>query len=53
MKELLDDSYDKFEAFCHQLIEEDDTLDAQFEAWLIALGKRKELDAWKMNLRGS
>ena len=50
MKELLDSSYEKFEDFCHSLIDYDDTLDIQLEAWLIALGKRKELDAWRHSL---
>ena len=50
MKGLLDSSYEEFENFCHALIDYDDTLDVQFEAWLIALGKRKELDAWRHSL---
>lgn len=50
MKGLLDSSYEEFEDFCHSLIDYDDTLDAQFEAWLIALGNRKELDAWRAGL---
>ena len=50
MKSLLDSSYEEFEDFCHMLIDYDDTLDVQFEAWLIALGKRKELDAWRHSM---
>ncbi|MCD7763124.1 MAG: protein kinase [Lachnospiraceae bacterium] len=50
MKELLDSSYDKFEEFCHKMLDYDDTLDVQFEAWLIALGKRKELEKWKAEI---
>lgn len=50
MKGLLDSSYEEFEDFCHSLIGYDDTLDVQFEAWLIALGKRKELESWKSSL---
>ena len=50
MKTLLDSSYEEFEDFCHTLIDYDDTLDVQLEAWLIALGKRKELDAWRIQL---
>ena len=50
MKGLLDSSYEEFEDFCHSLIDYDDTLDVQLEAWLIALGKRKELDAWHHSL---
>jgi hypothetical protein len=50
MKGLLDSSYEEFESFCHSLIDYDDTLDVQLEAWLIALGKRKELDSWRKQL---
>lgn len=50
MKGLLDSSYEEFEGFCHSLIDYDDTLDVQFDAWLIALGKRKELENWKKQL---
>jgi hypothetical protein len=51
MKELLDSSYEEFEDFCHSMIDYDDTLDVQFEAWLIALGKRKELETWRKGLQ--
>lgn len=50
MKGLLDSSYEEFEDFCHSMIEYDDTLDVQLEAWLIALGKRKELESWRNQL---
>ena len=50
MKGLLDSSYEEFEDFCHKLIDYDDTLDVQLEAWLIALGKRKELETWRVGL---
>ena len=50
MKELLDRSYDDLEKFCHKMIAYDDTLDAQFEAWLISIGKRDELENWKKEL---
>lgn len=50
MKDLLDSSYEEFEGFCHTLINYDDTLDVQFEAWLTALGKGKELDTWRDEL---
>lgn len=52
MKKLLDSFYEKFEDFCHSLINYDDTLDVQLEVWLISLGKRKELDAWRKGLQG-
>lgn len=50
MKELLDSSYEKFEDFCHSMIGYDDTLDAQLEAWLVSLGKRKEIDSWRKSI---
>lgn len=50
MKGLLDSSYEEFEDFCHSMIDYDDTLDVQIEAWLIALGRRKEIDAWRHSL---
>lgn len=52
MKEQLDDSYDKFEAICHKLIDYEDNLDVQFESWLLALGKKKELNSWRETIRG-
>lgn len=52
MKDLLDESYEKFEATCHKLIDYEDNLDAQFESWLLALGKKKELTSWRENIRG-
>ena len=52
MKSLLDDSYDKFEEACHRLIDYDDNLDVQFESWLLALGKKKELNAWREAIQG-
>ncbi|MEG1621388.1 MAG: protein kinase [Oscillospiraceae bacterium] len=51
MKKLLDSSYEEFENFCHEMIDYDDTLDVQLEAWLIAIGKRKELDSWRKGLQ--
>ena len=50
MKSLLDSSYEEFEAFCHSMIDYNDTLDVRLEAWLIALGKRNELETWRRNL---
>lgn len=51
MKELLDSSYAELERFCHRMIDYNDTLDVQLEAWLIALGKRAELEAWRRQMR--
>lgn len=52
MKELLEQSYEKFESACHKLIDYEDNLDVQFESWLLALGKKKELDSWRETIRG-
>lgn len=51
MKELLRDSYDEFEDFCHRMIDYDDNLEVQFESWLLALGKQKELENWRETLK--
>ncbi|MBR2520325.1 MAG: protein kinase [Selenomonadaceae bacterium] len=48
---LLNDSLEKFEAFCYKLIDNRNRLSEEFEAWLIALGKGKELKIWKQNLK--
>ncbi len=50
IKRLLESSYKEFEDLCHKLIDYDYTLDAQLEVWLLALGKRKELEAWRNQL---
>lgn len=50
MNALLDDSAEAFEEFCFNLIDSDNNLNEEFEAWLIALGKRNELQTWKQNL---
>lgn len=50
MKVLLASSYEEFESFCHKMLTENDLLDEQLEAWLIALGKRQELDSWRQQL---
>lgn len=50
MKDLFDSSYEEFEIFCHKMIDSRDILDVQLEAWLIALGKRRELEAWRRQL---
>lgn len=50
MKELLSSSCEEFEFFCHSMIDYNDNLNPQLEAWLIALGKQKELDKWRKSL---
>lgn len=51
LSELLNTSYDKFEKVVNSLISNNNILDEQFEAWLIALGKRKEIDEWRKSLQ--
>lgn len=51
MENLLNESYDAFQKFCHKLIDYNDNLDTQFECWLIALGKNDELKKWREGLR--
>ena len=51
MKFLLDDSTEAFEIFSYKLIDSDNKLNEEFEAWLIALGRRDELNNWKQNLK--
>ena len=51
MNSLLDDSAEAFENFAYKLTDNDNKLNEEFEAWLIALGKRNELENWKQNLK--
>lgn len=52
LKKTLEQSYEAFQNCCHKLISFDDSLDVQFECWLVALGKGKEIDQWRSSLRG-
>ena len=51
MKEMLDRSFKEFENFCHSLIGKKNELDPQFEAWLSAIGKEKEVREWRSRLQ--
>lgn len=51
MNTLIDDSIESFEKFSSHLIDNNNKLNEEFEAWLIALGKRNELNNWKQNLQ--
>lgn len=51
MNSLLDESIEAFENFSYKLIDNNNKLNEEFEAWLIALGKRNELENWKQNLK--
>ncbi len=50
MRSVLDESYDRFESLCHQLIDYDGNLDFQLETWLIAIGKQNEIDKWRQSM---
>lgn len=52
LREAIDRSYDEFEKLCQDLIDDNDILDVQFESWLLALGKKNELEQWRMSLQG-
>ena len=52
LKNTLERSYDEFEKICHNLIDYNDNLDAQFEGWLLALGKKNEIEQWRKSLQG-
>lgn len=52
MKKLVDDSFDDFQELCHNLVDYDGNLECQFESWLVALGKRKEIDQWRNRISG-
>ena len=50
MNTLLIESFDKFDVFCKNIIGVDNSLDPQFEAWLVAQGKSNEIEQWKKTL---
>ena len=50
MRRLLDTSLMDFKGLCHRLVDYDGELDGKFEAWLIQLGKEKELAAWRVSI---
>ncbi|MDR1796558.1 MAG: protein kinase [Clostridiales Family XIII bacterium] len=52
MREELGKSLGRFEGHCHDLVSYYGDLDVQLEAWLIAIGKQKELDEWKKQMEG-
>lgn len=52
LEQKLNCSYDEFECLCHDLIDGSDNLDIQFESWLLALGKKDEIDNWRNELQG-
>lgn len=47
MKLLQSKSFEEIQAFCHRLVVREGILDPEFEAWLLILGKKAELNQWK------
>ena len=50
MKRLIEEKSGRFEILCHKLVRFDGTLDPQLEAWLIAIGKEKQIEQWRTSL---
>lgn len=50
MKEVLAVSRKNFEGLCHRLVDYEGRLDLQLEAWLIAIGKQKEIEQWRISM---
>ena len=50
MQSLADKSFESFQLFSHQLIQDNRTLDPQFEIWLEATGHIQALEAWRQIL---
>ena len=50
MKKTVDESFDDFRDICHELVDYDGNLDCQFESWLIALGKKEDIEQWKQKM---
>lgn len=50
MRKVLEESYDRFESLCHRLVDYDGNLDFQLETWLMAIGKQKEIEAWRASM---
>ena len=50
MRNVLAESFEKFESLCHRLVDYDGNLDFQLETWLMAIGKQKEIDKWRTSM---
>lgn len=53
MKEKLDISLQEFKDFCHELVDYRGNLNAQLESWLIAIGKKEQIDRWREKMNGT
>lgn len=47
LQDLLDNSVDAFQKFCHVMVDLQGDLNVQMEAWLLAQGKQAELAQWQ------
>ena len=50
MRNILDESFERFETLCHRLVDYDGNLDFQLETWLIAIGKQDEIEKWRASM---
>jgi hypothetical protein len=50
LRDQLELSFETFARLCHKLVDYDGNLDVQFETWLITIGKKRELDNWRILL---
>ncbi len=50
MRSVLAESFEKFEALCHRLVDYEGNLDFQLETWLLAIGKQKEIESWRASM---
>ena len=48
---LISYDYEKFVSFTNSIIDKHNKLDPQFEAWLVAIGKRKEMTEWVNSIK--
>ena len=50
MRSALDESFAGFKSLCHRLVDYDGNPDPQLEAWLLAIGKQRELEDWRASM---
>lgn len=48
---LVNYNYEQFVSFSNSIINKGNQLDPQFEAWLVAIGKRKEMTEWVNSIK--
>ena len=50
MRSLFDSSHTDFKRLCHKLVNYNGELDPRFAAWIITMGKEKELAEWRVSI---